>query len=366
MNKNRSIELRRAILEIENPFPKDDLIITYKDFLESRDYLCNYKFNSNVFDRLVNLALENWTTKHRINRLSLLQKIKQYFCLNKSNEYYNQIIKPSIPLKIEVRKNLFKLFWKTFEESKFIPNRQLNNVRKICNYLLINLELTSEEEEWLSCNISKSELILNRLLRYPIKSEIISKFIKENFHNDILRSRRAETISWIIDIDPSFEIDRQVLIDDFEFLNQSDLQAIQNYQEEREVNKIIEQEFGDYLSKKSYYNYSENSYQDVSNLSVSELKFSKRHYKVPTEDSTFYPINIPDFEKLRDDFYSNLSKHQMLTMIWAIGYSRQSNKMKYSLLKKYYCKETYYSLFRVCQKSKNIELLKWLLDNHSV
>ncbi|MBK8737874.1 MAG: hypothetical protein IPL98_18925 [Saprospiraceae bacterium] len=161
MNKNRSIELRRAILEIENPFPKDDLIITYKDFLESRDYLCNYKFNSNVFDRLVNLALENWTTKHRINRLSLLQKIKQYFCLNKSNEYYNQIIKPSIPLKIKVRKNLFKLFWKTFEESKFIPNRQLNNVRKICNYLLINLELTSEEEEWLSCNISKSELILN-------------------------------------------------------------------------------------------------------------------------------------------------------------------------------------------------------------
>ena len=49
-------------------------------------------------------------------------------------------------------------------------------------------------------------------------------------------------------------------------------------------------------------------------------------------------------------------------MIWAIGYSRLDNQTKENLLKKYYCEESYYSLFRVSKKIKQVDLLEWLLD----
>ena len=82
MKKNRRQELRKAITKMEVPFPKDDLIITYADFLQVRDHLRDYQFNSRVFGHLLTLANDLWNADHRINRLSLLVCIKQYFLVN--------------------------------------------------------------------------------------------------------------------------------------------------------------------------------------------------------------------------------------------------------------------------------------------
>jgi hypothetical protein len=260
MSKQRKIELQRAIIELEKPYPKGDLILSYSDFLKVRDYLSYYQFNPDIFDNLINLANDIWNTEKRISRLSLLQKIKQYLHHDTTRDYYSRNTKPNFQLNVETRKLLFNLFRKTFEEKNYISHKQLDEARKICNNVLINLELTPIEEEWLCSNIFVSELILNRVLRYPIKSEVISNWAKSNFQNDILRSRRAELLSWIIDQEPTFEIEQQILIDDFEYLNQSDLQAIQNYDDEIAANKIMEQELGEYLPKKTHYDFFDSTY----------------------------------------------------------------------------------------------------------
>ncbi|MCO5259521.1 MAG: hypothetical protein M9916_05200 [Crocinitomicaceae bacterium] len=367
MNKQRKIELQRAITELEKPYPKDDLILSYSDFLKVRDYLGYYQFNPIVFENILNLTNDNWNTEKRINRFSLLQKIKQYLHItlqDTTRGYYNRNTKPNFQLSVETRKLLFNLFRKTFEEKNYISYKQLDEARKICNNVLINLELTPIEEEWLCANTLVSELILNRVLRYPIKSEVISNWAKSNFKNNILRSRRAELLSWIIDQEPTFEIEQQTLIDDFEYLNQSDLQAIQDYDDEISANKILERELGEYLPKKTHYDFFDSTYHEEKvDLSVPELKLSKRPYGVTIDTSKEYPVSIPNFEKLREDFYINLPTHQKVTMIWAIAYSRLDNTLKYSLLKKYYSNETYYSMYRVCKRTKNIELLKWILEN---
>lgn len=365
MNKYRKLELQRTIAEIENPYPKDDLILSYSDFLKVRDYLYYYQFNPTVFDSLLNLANDKWNTEERISRLSLLQKIKQYILQNTTKHNFNRVVKPNVELKVETRKLLFNLFRKTFEQGNFISHKQLDEARKICNNVLINLELTPTEEEWLCSNILVSELILNRVLRYPVKSEVISNWAKYNYQNDSLRVRRAELLSWIIDQEPTFEIDLQTLIDDFEYLNQSDLQAIQNYDDEIAANKIMKREIGDYLPKKTHYDLFDNTYHEEEfDLSVPELKLSKRPYGIAIDTSKEYPVFIPNFEKMREEFYADLPTHHSRTMIWAIGYSRLDNVHKYSLLKKYYSNETYHSIYKVCKRTKNIKLLKWILEQH--
>jgi len=366
MNKQRKIKLQRAIIEIENPYPKDDLILSYSDFLKVRNYLGCYQFNPFVFDNLLKLANDKWNTEERISRLSLLQKTKQYFLITQQDagmSYYSRIARTNYQLTVDTRKKMFELFRKTFEESKLISNNQLDEARRICNNILISLALTPTEEEWLCSNILVSEMILNRVLRYPIKSEVISNWAKKNYQNDILRIRRAELLSWIIDQEPTFEIDQQTLIDDFEYLNQSDLQAIQNYDDEIAANKIIERELSEYLPKKIRFNlFDSTHHEEKVDLSIPQLKLSKRPYNVTIDTSKEYPVNIPNFKKLREEFYTKLPTHQKATMIWAIAYSRLDNTLKYSLLKKYYSNETYYSIFRVCIRTKNIELLKWILE----
>lgn len=364
-NKKGNIALQVAILELEKPFPKNDLILSYTDFLKVRDYLAYYQFSPIVLENLINLANDLWHTQKRINRLSLLLKIKQYMHVWLQDTYKDGIftnISPASQLSLETRKSLFNLFRKTFEESHRISAKQLKEARSICNNVLINLELTSTEEEWLCANFHLSDLILNRVLRYPIKSSVISRWVKDNFQNDALRNRRAELASWIIDREPTFEIKEQILIDDFEYLNKIDQQAIDNYDNEVYANKIIAKELDEYLPKKNLFDIFDNDIEkEVPDLSVPELKLFKRPYPVPTLSTNAYNVKIPNFEKLREEFYLNLPIHKKITMIWAIAYSRLDNAQKFSLLKKYYTNDTYYSMFKIGKRTRNLDLLKWLL-----
>jgi hypothetical protein len=362
MDKYTKFNLIKAIISMEKQYPSDDLILSYADFLKVREYLAYYQFNPVVFDKLVSMINENWDSKKRINRLSLLQKMKQYLNQEATKRGNTTKSKLKIELKPETRQTLFKIFRKTFEDEEHISPKQLEEARKICNSTLINIALSPSEEEWLCANFNKSEMILNRILRYPVKSVLITNWIKLNFKNDFLRKRRAESIAWLIDENPTYEIDPQVLIDDFEFLNHSDIQAIQNYDDEIEANKKLEQELYDYLPKTVHYDlFDRRNKQERIDLSVPELKLSKRPYGVTLASSLNYPVSIPNFEILRKDFHANLSIHLKVTMIWAIAYSRLENEQKFELLKKYYCINTHYSMYRVAQKTNNLALLKWML-----
>ena len=40
---DKQIQIQKAILNLENPYPNDNLITGYKDFLKVRDFLPFYK-----------------------------------------------------------------------------------------------------------------------------------------------------------------------------------------------------------------------------------------------------------------------------------------------------------------------------------
>lgn len=364
MPHRKKKELRRTIAELENPYPSDYLILSYSDFLKVREHLAYYQFNPVVFEKLAALTNNIWGTSKRISRLSLLRTMKQYLYQNASADYYSRASKPNISLNADTRTTLFQLFKKTFEDANYLTPAQLPEARTICNGLLLNESLSSVEEEWLCANVAVSELILNRLLRYPSRSAIISSWATNNSDNNIIRGRRAEHLSWIIDEQPEFEIDKATLIHDFEHLNQQDLLAIQKFNDEVAANKIMEAELSEFLPKKIVDDVWDptNSHEEVA-LTIPELNLSKRPY-IPDVKSVaaMWMEDVRNFDEIRTNFFANLSTHHQLTMIWAIAYSRLDNTVKCALSKKYYNTVTHYSMYRAAKKTSNVELLKWMLD----
>jgi hypothetical protein len=355
MNRSKT-EVQKAISELENPYPNDNLITCYKDFLKVRDFLPYYKYSIKVFQSLVDLTNEIWDTNQRINRISLLESLKKYGKNRDKNRGDNLI-----ELPIETKTKIFLLFKCCFDRPERLSANQINEAKNLCNYLLINLVLRVEEEKWLCENTGLSENVLNRVLRYPIKSEVITNWVKENYNMDIYRIRRAELASWLIDEDPNFEIDKRTLTLDFGYFNISDIKAIQEYENQVAVNNLIkERELNGIIQSKNLFD-DENVNPEIVSA-IPELKLTFRHYSIPIDTSKDYQLNVPDFKIMCKDFYADIDTTFKRTMLWAIAYSRLDSKLKSELLKKYYCKETYWSFFRICKKHKLIKSLKWLKD----
>jgi len=375
MATGRKAEVLKEILNLEKEYPKDDLISNYADFLKVRDYLHCYQFNPIVFTRLIELADEAWFSTKRVNRLSLLATIKKYLVSVEMKQ--DGLQKPTFaykkhPLTVEIGKLVFKLFKNTFEAPQKIGFKQLDDARAICNRIIINIPLTATEEEWLCTNVSKSAIILNRVLRYPIKSAIISKWAKDNFENDNYRHRRAELLSWVIDENPNFKIDPPLLIEDFEYMNRRDRQAIQDYKDEMEANKVIGAELDEFFPKvKRYPDLFDDedglgfNIEEDADLRDPELNLVRRFYSVPTKSldkENFLSPLIPDFNEMNGQFYKEQFTLYNITMIWGIGYSRLNNELKTELLKSYYSNATHRSIMKVAKRDRNISLMKFVLE----
>src|SRR5690606_9307213 len=145
---------------------------------------------------------------------------------------YGKRTEPFNSLPLDVSQQLFELFRKSFEEANVLRENQIEEIRSSCNYLLKGIILGEREEKWLCENVEKSEMILNRVLRYPAASETISRWAEENYNNNTYRQRRAELVSWRIDENPAFEVSKQTLLEDFEYFNQLDLASIEQYDDE--------------------------------------------------------------------------------------------------------------------------------------
>lgn len=363
MRYEREIDIKKAIIEIENLYPSDTIIVSYQDFLKERDYLHFYKFNPYVFQRLVDLANNLWSSKNKINRLSLLFTIKRYYAKSVLDASKKNATQTVSTINQDCKKDLFNIFRKTFEEPQFISKNQIEEARKMCNNILINMELTLIEESWLCENAEQSVLILNRILRYPVKSSIITKWAKANYRHPKYVSRRAEIVSWLIDEDHSFEVDEKTLRYDFDLLNVLDKNVISVYKDEIYANELIEKELDHYLPKVQSYNLLTGEYVDKIDLTRPELHLYKRPYSIPIDLNANMYINIPDFKKMEEEFYSSIDIHIKRTMMWAIFYSRIPNNTKANLYKKYYSEEVYSTAMKIAKKSKNVSFLKWMYAN---
>ena len=344
---NSKIEIQQAITEIENPYPADDLITDYKNFLKVRDILKYYKFNDKVFESLVTLTYTLWNSTQRINRLSFLQTIRNYgyYRESKSSNYSTLLFKGTHSL--ETNKKLFSVFQDCFSSTCKLSSHQKEKILALSNSMLVNVPLELEEEKWLTENVHKSPYILNRVLRYPKKSAIISSWVTDNFEVDKYRTRRAEMIGWIIDHDPTFTIDKQILIDDFEYINTLDKKIVEDYLEDNMLELQLAKDLKGIIP-----------FGDKEETSGYSLKYQKRFYAVPMEFHRDF--SMPNFETLTEEFHKNIETNLKLSMIWGIAYSRVDGSLKSDLLKPYYSEETYLSLLRVGKKYKLVELLKWM------
>lgn len=351
--KAQQLEIQRAVAEIENIYPPDDYISSYKSFLMVRNTLHFCQFNPVVFSKLVELTVEIWDSQKRISRQSLISVARRYLGKEKSRiQDLNQ----------QTQRNIFKLFEKVviLEDLNLCHNSK-TNLQNTINSLLIGVRLEEFEIQILLGSYSKSNHILNRILRHPYKSSTISTWARNNFEKNELRHRRAELTSWIIDIDPDFVIDKETLFYDFQYLNALDKKAIQKYIDEKEAQNAINKQLNDVLDQafdRSFWGEDENAETFVSD--VSKLCLNRRFYPIPLYNDSRHNIRIPDFEKLEEDYFENESTHHTISMVWSIAYSRVDIEIKERLLTKYYITDIYWSFLRIAKLLKSTKLLKWL------
>ncbi len=358
----RLLSIQREIVQLEKPYPENDLITCYKDFLQVRDFLHLYQFNIKVLESLIDLTYNSWESEDRISRMSLLIGIKRYLNTAGEKPYSSFSRKYPVVLSKDTRVKLFKLFRYCLETPGRLSKKQSEEAKGVANILIMNLSIDPGSEKWLVENIEHSPLILNRVLRYPAKSKVISKWARKAALSDTYRSRRAEVTSWLIDEDPEHVIDRQTLIDDFEFLNGVDKKAIQKYETAIATNKLIESALSQNPAVNPFLNSWGNGLEGEpeSITSYPDLKLTQRFYKVPKDKKNLISYEIPDFETMRDVFHKNIDTTIKITMLWSIYYSRLDMSHKAELLKRYYSDETYLSFFKICRRLGSIELWVWL------
>ena len=71
---------------------------------------------------------------------------------------------------------IFSIFKKSFENTLMLASKSVEQIQKTCGTLLIDKVLEDEELQWVCENVTRSTLILNRILRYPKANKIISKW----------------------------------------------------------------------------------------------------------------------------------------------------------------------------------------------
>ena len=201
--------LKKIIAKIENLYPPDDLIQSYSDFKKYRDVLHHYQYNEKVFYSLVRVTQDVWHSKKRVSRPSLITVMRNY--RKKAREV-------STP-PTEISSYLFEIFKDVIH--KGVLNHLSADTVHACiryvNYLLAGVVLRPREVQWLVDHVDFSYNILNRVLRYPIKSDKITAWCRSSYHIDRYRHRRAELTGWILDEESDYTIDPAVIQKDFEY-----------------------------------------------------------------------------------------------------------------------------------------------------
>lgn len=335
--------LQNRILEYDTPDAPDDLIVTYKDFIRVRDFLSYYPFNPVVFDQLLKLTIDLWTSDMRISKLSLLQGIKRYYLVycGKQSDKSTPTGLTSENLPDETKELIFDLFKMTVEDPRFIIPSQADAAIDLANSLVIGMTLPDEKILWLCDHALVVKQALNRLLRYPYKSRIISEWVKNNYDNDNFRERRSEIMGRIMDYEPDFEIQKSTILDDFRYLNDVDIIKLKEYS----------------IDEKGYFSSCTPWGDHTSTIRHNFKIYGAPFGRLPKELDRLDEVN-----SVLRFVYSDLDNIRMKLKIWAIAQSRIEKDTKVELFKKYYSEKTHLEIIRANEKIKSADLLRWILE----
>ena len=130
------LDINRAIAEVENTYPSNDIISCYKDFLKHRDFLHYYKYNETVVVSLIDLTSKLWNTNNRISRASLVAVIKRYFKKAKTKTNINT----------QTATKIFELFKEiVYYENLKLSKESVNITKKAINSIMIGVKLKDQE-----------------------------------------------------------------------------------------------------------------------------------------------------------------------------------------------------------------------------
>jgi hypothetical protein len=356
----------REIFRLQPQYPSDDILTNYNDFLKVRDLLHLYRFNPVVFERLLDLTLEKWNTNKRISRISLIETTCRY--LNILRETVNRANKEKFrpdensALALNVRRKLFLLFQKSIDDSTVLCPAQIEIAQTKCNNMLIGQPLPDDAIQWLLDNRAKHPCILNRIMRYPEKSKLINQWIKTHFEDDIIRIRRTESISRLLDFDADYELPLMLLKEDFESINELEENRFNDYKYDARSNMALAREMNEIFPDNHNLFYTDLFGFKYFGGVIPQPEIIRRPYRVPIQKDHDLCLRLPDFDKLRDEYLSNLAFHQRATMIWATFYSRLDAETKNVLYRKYYHQDTLQLLVRISKREGNLGLLQWMLQ----
>lgn len=366
-----SLYLRQNIAKIENKYPADNLISTYKDFLKERPFLLYYKFNPNVFFSILKVGVESIDNGKKVSKLSLIINLYKYLELAKE--------KQELPEgTAELLMSLLKQVHSNSPKNLVTQHRLVGKI----TWLLRGLRINKNDIEYLIGLVDVYRSVLIFVLRYQHKTPEITAWVNDNFQDNRYREYRTELISWILDEDPGYEVDVHILNDDFEYANEMDRKALQSYKDEIEAIKLLGKTIHKVFPETEMKSFFED-FEPITRYTpeMPELKLTKRPYSVPTDtkdDLELRPIRfiydykskeyrgqrvyIPNFKSLESWFRSNFDEVYRKTMIYAIMFSRWGINDKISLLEKYYSKEWFYTFEYIAISTKSIEMLRWLIE----
>lgn len=353
---DKKIDLQKAIFKIEKPWPPDDKIGSYQDFLRHRDLIIYHQFNPVVLEQILDLSLLNWSSTTKVSRHSLVMTIRRYV-----SEQHVEVNNLSPTIKIK----LFDLFALTLKQLDRVPKGQREEVEKWAAQLILGVHFESPQLRKLCDFALHHPKALNRILRYPAKSEIISAWAFENFDHPVLKLRRAEAVGWLLDRNPSFQVDIKTIRADFDYMNEVDREAVSNVVMSDVVHQLFKTDWPmdfpiDNEIPVEPYEIEKKKLPPFA-FGKEKVELIKRFYPVKTIYDKAAENWVPDFEELEDYFQQNQESLRKVTMVWGIAYSRLGKKQKSQLLRNYYCHETHYSILRVATKHKLLDLLKWIL-----
>ncbi len=353
-------EIRKAILEIQNQYPTDNLITSYQDFVDYREVLHLYQYNVALFCNMVDLTFRLWSTEARISRLSLLQVTKRYYTLAENRE-----------LPERTRNQLFDLFSKVvIEDGLKMADRGKLDAKNALNSLLSGRRLTEDQQQFLCDQVESSHHVLNRVLRYPEPATVISQWARDYFEDDRYRTRRAELVGWLMDEDTDFVVEYGVLEADLEFMLREDAQRIATFEQDLDIYRAITRELAPGLEPEDMLRVDRNllipdyvSYQNPFAAFAQEkpeFKAIRWNYNTGLLTDSKYNYFKPNIEKERAYFYDHREENFCVTMAWGVAYSRLDISVKEELLKRFFRPEVEYTFFKIAKRLKSVGLLEWL------
>jgi hypothetical protein len=352
---DKQLDLQKAIAKLEKPWPNDDFISNYSDFLKHRDLIIYHRFNPVVFEQLLDLAISHWTANQKVSRSSLVLTIRRYVSVQGAD--LNN-------LDLLGKAKVFELFKLTLLHPEFIPQGQRVEIEQRAAQLVYGLLLEGKQLIDLCELALHHPKALNRVLRYPSQSSIISNWVAAHFEHPVLQLRRAEAVGWMLDTNPEFEVDEAIIRRDFEHMNDLDRTAVTNVVMNDAVNELFNTDWlSEFPIDRSIPQDPFESPKKSPRIAFGKdrIVWIKRFYPVPTVHDKTADDWVPDFEALEFFFEANHASLLKVTMVWGIAYSRIDKKLKSKLLRKYYCPETHYSISRVATKQGLLEVLKWML-----